>query len=625
MFILLFNFILYINSLKFGDLTKNIIIKNSYSSKTESYSKKSINYNEDDLIEISIYERINPEDNNYFYLPIISSSDIHGHFYPEELEINNITYSRGGLDYLAKYINIIREEFNNNILYLDAGDIFKGGTESTLTNGEIILDYLNLIKLDGATFGNHEFDYDKDFLLEKLKNSKFPYLVANIYGSLNYKKILGENLFRSKIYTFNVSNKEETKIKIAIIGLTMKKVPNTISGKGYEGLMFLDYKYALTEEVNLLRKDKDVNAVILLSHLGLECGKINNLTLNIYKQTDMQDECDKESELYKLLYEIDEGIIDAVVTGHSHKAVHHFVNKIPVISPVNNGLYSNILYLPFNRNKNFRLEKEQIKIEGPLPICEKIFKKNYKCEFIKGSEINEYLPLVEYSFHNVKIEKDPILQIIHDKYDIIYNNYNEKVGTIIGTDETLSIYKNGSFYLGNLIADIQKSVTGADISIESYGNLRAGFNPGKIPLYKIYDLIPFKNRLCTFNMNGNEIRKMVKIIQEGIKKYFIIAGLKQIFSKNKKGEYFLYDIKYFDGKNEYDLISEKEYIITTNSYLILEKGDNFDKVLLYYKPRNLKCDYGLDVEIIEQYLRNQEIIDIRRYMNAKNPNIRFIN
>ena len=191
-------------------------------------------------------------------------------------------------------------------------------------------------------------------------------------------------------------------------------------------------------------------------------------------------------------------------------------------------------------------------------------------------------------------------------------------------EETLTIQKNGSFYLGNLIADIQSSVTGADISIVSYGNLKAEWNPGKIPLFKVKDLIPFKNDICTFNMNGNEIKKMIKLIQEGIKKYFVTSGLKQIFAKNQKGDYYLYDIKYFDGINEYDLISEKEYLITANSYLIIEKGDDFGKVLLWYKPRNLNCNYGLDVEIVEQYLRNQGIINIRKYMNEKNPSIRFI-
>ena len=141
MYLLLFNLILNINSLNIGDILKKAKLKNNNPTIIKSLNNQSFNLNNDDLIEIANYKRINPEDENYFYIPIISSSDIHGHFYPEEVQINNISYKKGGLDYLAKYISIIREEFHNNTLYFDAGDIFKGGAESTFTNGDIILEY----------------------------------------------------------------------------------------------------------------------------------------------------------------------------------------------------------------------------------------------------------------------------------------------------------------------------------------------------------------------------------------------------------------------------------------------------------------------------------------------------
>ena len=72
-----------------------------------------------------------------------------------------------------------------------------------------------------------------------------------------------------------------------------------------------------------------------------------------------------------------------------------------------------------------------------MPICEKIFQKDYKCEFLNSEELEEYLPLFEYKFHEVKIEKDPILEPIHIKYDDIYNKYSEEICTIIGTSPPL--------------------------------------------------------------------------------------------------------------------------------------------------------------------------------------------
>ena len=272
--------------------------------------------------------------------------------------------------------------------------------------------------------------------------------------------------------------------------------------------------------------------------------------MNLYKPTDIQEECKKDLDTYKLIESLDKGVIDAVVTGHSHREIHHWINGIPIISPINNGLYANIIYLAFDRKNNYKLVPNEVRIEGPLPICEKIFKKDHKCTFLTENEIEEYLPLIEYKFHDVKIEKDPSLQPIHDKYDEIYMNYTEEICTIIGTNDILQRYTNGSFYLGNIIADIYKYVTGAQISIVSPGNIRSELVPGKIPRYKIKDMQPFGNYFCTFVMNGNEVKKMFKIIQRGVKKYYITGGIKQVFAKDCQGSIIYLILNYLmDIKN----------------------------------------------------------------------------
>lgn len=621
---LAFNFFTFIGSLKLQDSINGI--RNKGKKSKIFFEPNLLINNDDDLVDISEkYESIRPKPDNpdYFYIPIFSSSDIHGHFYPEIIEVGNLSYTKGGLDYLGKYINIIRNEFNNRFLYLDAGDIFQGGTESTITNGQIILDYFNLINLNGSTIGNHEYDEDRTFIEQKVRDAKFPFITTNVFDTKkNTKKAFGDNHITSEVYTLTVPNVSD-KVKIGVIGLSIKMEQQQIAGKGFEDIIFLNYKDELISESNKLRNEDKVNAVILLSHLAIGCGNENNLTLNMFKPTDKQESCETESDIYTLINSIDEGGVDAVVTGHSHKEVHNWVNGIPIISPVNNGFYANIMYLAFDRKNNYKLVKDQTRIEGPLPICDKIFKKDHKCELINKDEINEYLPLMNYKFHGVKIEKESILQPIHDKYDDMYKNYSEIICTVIGTDEILTIEKNGSFYLGNMIADIYRHVTGAEISIVSYGNLRSSWSPGKIPRYKINDLQPFRNIFCTFVMNGEEVKKMLKIIQRGRKKYYVTSGIKQVLAKDKNGEYYLTDVKLFDGYKEYDIKSSDEYLISANDF-ISKGGDDFDKVLPWYKPRNLNCNYGVDAEIVEKYLKAQQVIDVRKYIDNDNPRIRFI-
>ena len=607
------------------------------------------NKNNDDLIDISKgYTHVNPSDRTYFYIAILSTNDLHGHFYPDELEINGYNYTQGGLDYLSKYISILKNEFPERVLYIDAGDLFQGGTESEFSNGDIMTESLNLMKCNASTFGDHEFDYSREFLENKVKKASFPYLAANIYDNKKKtKKAFGENHFSSKVYTFNVTNSYLYKnleddenqnenlntlpdqIKIGIIGLSKELKKNEIKGEGYDDITFLKYKNELTAEAKRLREEEECIAVLLLTHMGITCGTTEkNLELNMYTSKSAQDLCESEDELYQLIMSLETDLIDGIISGHNHQQVHHWVYDIPVMTSVDQGFYANIMYIPFKwsaAKQIYELYKSKLQIEGPIPICGQIFEKTKKCEYVKQSQIEEYLPLVEYKFHGVKIEKDNLLNSIHEKYDEKYESYRKQICEIIGTEEFLKVSGNGDFPIGNIITEIQGRITGADISLIGYDILKAYWNPGKLLKYKISNLIPFKNNLCTFVMNGKEIKKMMGILQTGEKKYYSTYGIKQIMTKNENNnEYYLSDIKLFDGYQESELILEKEYIISTIEYFIINGGNDFKNILNWYKPKDLKCDYGDIGDLIEKYLTAQKIIDVRKYMDDKNPKIKFI-
>ena len=594
---------------------------------TSSLSKEQ----NEDLIDISSgYTHISPTDRSYTYVPILSSNDLHGHFYPEDINLSGNEYSRGGLDYLSKYIEIMRNEFQNRFIYFDAGDLFKGGLESELTNGEIMTESLNLLQCQAATFGLHEFDYSRQFLEDKISKSNFPYLSANIYDNKKKtKNAFGSNHLTSKIFAFNVTNsyKEEVVLKIGVVGLAKNVEKNEIKGEGYDDITFLAYKSALTEEATKLREVEGCNAVILLANVGIDCGDVKTMNLNMYNSASTQDLCDNENELYKLLASLDAGIIDAVITGQSHKQVHHWVSGIPITSSINNGLYTNILYLAFTWNrskKRFDISKNKVAIEGPIPICEKIFSLTKNCEIIKPSIADQYFPTSEYLFHGVKIEKNSNLSTIHEKYDALWEPYKEKICEIIGTDDILTLEHNGDFYLGNMLTEIQSRITGAEISVFNTKLLGDTLNPGKLPKYKIKSLINFKSNLCTFTMTGNELIKMMSILQQGEDKYYSTNGLKHIMSKDENNKYYLSHLKYFDGFIEEEIIPEKEYTISAIEELIRNGKSDFRNVLSWYKPKNLKCDYGDFGEIVETYLKAVKTVDVSKFKDEKNPKIKFI-
>ena len=585
----------------------------------------------EDLIDISSgYKYPSPTDRSYSYVAILSSNDLHGHFYPEDINIFGNAYTRGGYDYLAKYIEIMQDEYQNRFIYFDAGDLFKGGLESDISNGEIMTEALNLMQCQATTFGLHEFDYSRQFLEDKISKSDFPYLSNNIYDNKKKtKNAFGNNHLTSKVFTLNVTNsyKEEVQLKIGVVGLAKNLEKNDIKGEGFGDITFIPYKSALTEEAVRLRQEENCNAVLLLANVGIDCGDVKTMNLNIYNSASTQDLCDNENDLYQLLASLDEGTIDAVITGQSHKQVHHWVSGIPIVSNIDKGLYTSVLYLAFTWSKSkqrFDVSKNKVAIEGPIPICEKIFNKTRNCEIVKPSISEQYFPTLEYKFHGIKMEKSDNLTSIHNKYDNSWTPLQEKICEIKGTDEILTLENNGDFYLGNILTEIQSRITGSEISVFNTKLLSDTWNPGQLPKYKINSLINFKSNLCTFTMNGNELIKMMSLLQNGEDKYYCTNGLKQIMSKDENNQYYLSHLKYFDGFKEEEIIPDKEYTISAIEELIVKGESDFRDVLSWYQPRNLKCDYGDIADIVENYLKAVQTLDVTKFKDDDNPKIKFI-
>jgi len=86
---------------------------------------------------------------------------------------------RGGLARLATLVKRIRRE-NPATLVAVAGDVVSPSVASMLLRGEQMIAGLNAAGLDLATFGNHEFDFGPAVLRERVVESRFLWLSANV-------------------------------------------------------------------------------------------------------------------------------------------------------------------------------------------------------------------------------------------------------------------------------------------------------------------------------------------------------------------------------------------------------------------------------------------------------------
>lgn len=102
----------------------------------------------------------------------LALNDLHGKFAD--------TDTQPGVDELSTYIKETRA-MNKNTVVLSSGDMWQGSSESNLTKGKIITEWMNEMDFVAMTLGNHEYDWGEEFVIENSELAQFPFLGINVY------------------------------------------------------------------------------------------------------------------------------------------------------------------------------------------------------------------------------------------------------------------------------------------------------------------------------------------------------------------------------------------------------------------------------------------------------------
>lgn len=105
-------------------------------------------------------------------LDLYAINDLHGVF--------DDSGSNEGVDELTTYLRAALRS-NARTLLLASGDMWQGSSESNLTKGQIITDWMNALDFSAMTLGNHEFDWGEDAVEENAELAEFPFLAINIF------------------------------------------------------------------------------------------------------------------------------------------------------------------------------------------------------------------------------------------------------------------------------------------------------------------------------------------------------------------------------------------------------------------------------------------------------------
>lgn len=162
---------------------------------------------------------------------------------------------RGGL---ARLLTLKKEALkdNPNTIFTLGGDTLSPSVETRTYKGAQMIDAWNAVGIDYAVFGNHEFDVKTEVLLERMKESKFTWLGANVFDTKTNKIFADTPPF--VIREFNG-------VKVGIIGFLLPETKETSSMEA--SLQVTDFCTTAAKLVKQMRKKEKVNAVIGLTHL----------------------------------------------------------------------------------------------------------------------------------------------------------------------------------------------------------------------------------------------------------------------------------------------------------------------------------------------------------------------
>jgi 5'-nucleotidase len=483
-------------------------------------------------------------------LRILAINDFHGNLRPPTGGIliadpadkaKRIAVPAGGAEHMATVVQKLREGHRNTV-FVAAGDLIGASPFlSAMFHDEPTIESLDMMGLDVASVGNHEFDEGKDELL-RMQNggchpkdgcqgphpftgAKFRYLAASTIEKSTGKSVLPAYEIR-----------EFEGIPVAFIGLTLKGTPNIVAPDGVTTLEFRDE----AETVNALipeLKARGVEAIVVLIHEGgLPTGDYN--------------ECpDISGPIVEIVRKFDKAV-DVVVSGHTHRAYVCEIDGRLVTSADKYGTLVTAI---------------DVKLDPATR------------DVVSAKADNTIVRIAQYP-------KDAQQTALLEAFDKFASPIASRPAGSVAA--TLSRVPNaaGESALGDIIADAQLAATasekngGAVIAFTNPGGIRSDIprkEDGAVSYGDVFAAQPFRNQLVTMTLTGRQIKDALEQQWTDPKRPRILQvsrGFAYTWDNSKPdGERILAESMSLNGR---PIDPKANYRVTVNNYLAVA-GDGF--------------------------------------------------
>ncbi|WP_241665169.1 bifunctional metallophosphatase/5'-nucleotidase [Peribacillus simplex] len=492
------------------------------------------------------------------------------------------------LDNVAKRVTAVKEvrKSKPQALLVDAGDVFSGTLYFNEFKGQADLRFMNLMKYDVMTFGNHEFDLGSSAeghqaLADFIKGAQFPFVSSNVDFSKDDKfKGLFSDLISSKPEQGKIYNgivKQVDGQKVGFFGLTTEETKD-ISSPG--SIEFENYLEEAEKAVKAF-KGMGVNKIVAVSHIGYDDNAAydNDLTLAAKVKG-----------------------IDVIVGGHSHTQL-----DAPIVVD----------------------KDDKGKTKEPTVI-------------VQGYQYSDYLGTIDVEFDKqgkIVGQAGQLIKLSEKQDDAeaakVLETYSSKIKELKETktgatavkaletprdagDETKPSVRKNETELGNLITDGMLSKAkefnkDTVMAFQNGGGIRAGIDQGEITLGEILTVLPFGNTLATMKLTGAEINEAlehsVSLAPKENGGFLHVSGMKFTYDSSKEAGNRVTKAEVLGQDGTYsELDPAKEYTVATNAFTA-KGGDGFTVFKKAYEEGRV-TDIGLaDWENLRDYVSGLKTVD----------------
>ena len=463
------------------------------------------------------------------------------------------------------------------VALVDCGDAVQGAAIGTLSKGEYLVDIMNEVGYDYATFGNHEFDYTLPQLQKLIDKAKYQYLCCNLtYTGKDNKGMTGYKPYAIATYG---------DVKIAYVGIATpesftKSTPTYFqdANGNYVYSFAEDNLYATVQQTVDAAKKDGADYVVAIAHLGI----------------------DESSEPWRSTDLIANTTgIDVVLDGHSHST----------------------LAMEMVKNKDGK--------EIPLSSTGTKLVNIGKLTISDGKFTTELI-----SDYTAKDDTtDAYVKSIQEKNEALLNTVVAKTSVALTTkhaDGTRAV-RNRETNLGDLCADAYRAVSGADIAFVNGGGIRADIKAGDITYGDIIAVHPYGNALCVVEATGQEIidalewtaRNTMATYSDGENSigemggFLQVSGLKYTIDTTVKssakgddkglfasidGAYRVKNVKVLKNGKYVDIDPKATYTLASHNYMLKDCGDGIN---MFADNKLLQDSVMLDNQVLITYIKEQ--------------------